>query len=488
MSRINDTFKAIIKPIIESIGKGHMRRSSKLFDMWCSVQSRLDYLYKVQDYHRKREDNEHNPKRIDEDFTQRHTQLRMHFEFVREQQRLLDINNTIDHGTNDAHFEQLFKDWKDYLTYYPKYVCDAMFDMPLPEGTYHDAIAKVLIEGQAKTRRAMYLQRLNNELKLAAENNWYIIFDTLTLDGAVLKDYLQDETAIRDYCRTIGRKVNTALGRPKKASYTDSYKYFIVPEYGDQNGRLHFHCIHLLRRLPVGTCDPNLGRKVRNARVVDSLRGTWKYGFSAPIAVRFHGDAFTRLDNWLLPVDKSGIPIELKPITAIIHYVAKYVCKNTDAKKAFNLKRSKSKWAITLNQLKLNAKTNRISMSRGFGMTMPTMEYLSLDALQQLTRIHWSVSDKNLLLRENARRELSARMQKLTLNQLIQTLPSQTNLLEQLRALIQTTPDHKLLSSGISLTPSLTTTDISNETFYWIWANDLLTKPKPKHEKTFGTK
>src|SRR6476619_6355898 len=75
-----------------------------------------------------------------------------------------------------------------------------------------------------------------------------------------------------------------------------------VPEYGTANGRLHFHAVHFMRTLPTGSVDPNLGRRVRNRRQLNSLQNTWPYGYSMPIAVRYTQDAFSR-SGWLWPVD-----------------------------------------------------------------------------------------------------------------------------------------------------------------------------------------
>src|SRR5437773_8049287 len=59
-----------------------------------------------------------------------------------------------------------------------------------------------------------------------------------------------------------------------------------------------------MRTLPTGSVDPNFGRRVRNRRQLNSLRNTWPYGYSMPIAVRYTQDAFSR-SGWLWPVDRS---------------------------------------------------------------------------------------------------------------------------------------------------------------------------------------
>src|SRR2546430_698495 len=81
--------------------------------------------------------------------------------------------------------------------------------------------------------------------------------------------------------------VLAAEGRKANDSHADCYQYFCVPEYGTANGRLHFHAVHGMRTLPTGSVDPNVGRRVRNRRQLNSLQNTWPYGYSMPIAVRY---------------------------------------------------------------------------------------------------------------------------------------------------------------------------------------------------------
>src|SRR5690606_13968083 len=89
-------------------------------------------------------------------------------------------------------------------------------------------------------------------------------------------------------------------------------------EYGTANGRLHFHAVHFMRTLATGSVDPNIGRRVRNRRQLNSLQNTWPYGYSMPIAVRCTQDAFSR-SGWLSPV-VSFLVIRRPPSSTLFPY------------------------------------------------------------------------------------------------------------------------------------------------------------------------
>lgn len=481
-------FKQVMKPIIEDISKGTLRRQCKYFNMYCEVQSRKEYLQKIRSMFRSKEDNDFSVKRIDEDFTMRSVQYKLHWEFVAETFDLLDINNTIDHPTNTLDMEWIYKDWKTYVERYPLYVLDAMFDVPLKDGTYMDEAAKILVDGMYAMRKGMYEQRLKHEVKLRHSQGWYFVFDTLTLSPEQIKSFVDDKNAIRDYCRKIGRLVNKALGLKAKDSYSDNYKYFIVPEYGDKNGRLHFHCLHIMRELPLNSFDPNLGRKVRNNRLVNTLRNLWKYGYSMPISVRYQRDSFTMRRGWLHPVDKNGTPLQLKPVDAVCAYITKYVAKQTNTKKSFHLRRLQEKWKISLKEIQLQSKVNRVRMSRNFGMTLAPMRSLSMDTLQELTKLSWQVTPYSLLLKEMSRRELCSRVKSISIAQLVTVLPQKESMLKLLRNLIRQTPAYSLRNSILFQTPSLIAMDISKETLDYLKDNGYYHEPKVKHSVTFGSK
>src|SRR5699024_2402439 len=115
--------------------------------------------------------------------------------------------------------------------------------------------------------------------------------------------------ALRDYFRDIGRKALAAEGRKANDSHADCYQYICVPDNGTANGRLPIHAVQHRRTLTTGNDDPELSRRVRNRRQLDSLQNTWPYGYSMPIAVRYTQDAYSR-SGWLWPVDDKGEPLK----------------------------------------------------------------------------------------------------------------------------------------------------------------------------------
>src|SRR5699024_1101250 len=133
----------------------------------------------------------------------------------------------------------------------------------------------------------------------------------------------------RAYFRDIGRIVLVAEGCKDNDSHADSYQYFWVLEDGTANGRLHFHAVHFMRRLPTGSVDPNFDRRGRNRRELNSLQNTRTDGYCMAIAVRDTQDAFSR-SGLLWPVDVKGEPLKAISYMVVGFYVAKYVNKKSD--------------------------------------------------------------------------------------------------------------------------------------------------------------
>src|SRR5205085_1862601 len=126
-----------------------------------------------------------------------------------------------------------------------------------------------------KSRRGFAIQRLMNAMRQAHADGWFIVFDTLTLADDRLEAFYDNPNALRDYFRDIGRMFLAAEGRKANDSHADCYQYFRVREDGTAKGRLQFHTENFMRRLPTGSGDPNIGRRVRNRRQLYSLQDTW---------------------------------------------------------------------------------------------------------------------------------------------------------------------------------------------------------------------
>src|SRR5688572_27959894 len=113
--------------------------------------------------------------------------------------------------------------------------------------------------------------------------------------------------------------VHAAETRKANYSHAACYQYFCVPEYGTPNVLLHCDAAHFMRTLPTGSVDPNLSRRIRNRRQLNSLQNTWPSGYSMPISVCSTQDAFSR-SGWLWHVDAKGEPLKATSYMAVGFY------------------------------------------------------------------------------------------------------------------------------------------------------------------------
>ena len=381
----------------------------------------------------------------------------------------LDINNTIDHiPKGNAHWSMLYEKpvnihWLQLVSKRPLKHIRADYNYAKAKGI-KDECSKMLEESTMKSRRGFTVQRLMNAMRQAHSDGWYVVFDTLTLADDRIQAFYDNPNALRDYFRDIGRMVLTAEGRSVHDSSSDCYQYFCVPEYGTQHGRLHFHAVHLMRTLPLGSVDPNFGKLVRTNRQINSLQNTWPYGYSMPIAVRYSQDAFSRA-GWLWPVDAKGEPLKATSYMAVGFYVAKYVNKKSDfdiAAKGLGA----NEWNKSL-QTKINLipkKVFRIRMSRNFGMKLKSMTHLSAECLIQLTQLAYDSTPFNNVLKQNAKKELKSRLAATSVATVLEAQPVTTNLLKFMRALTRTIGASNLRNFIASMTQKLTFMDTSDET------------------------
>lgn len=399
--------------------------------------------------------------------------LRREREYAEAMFSRLDINNTIYTPLSDAF--RVFEKHIDKVT--QKYIRNHRWIVamlgPKPDA-YYDEVALNLVKATYKSRASEVRQRLDYEVNLRHEMGWYFVFDTLTLDSARVADFYRDNRAITDYTRAIGRRVCSALGVPY-SQHTDHYRYFCVPEYGSKEGRLHFHILHMCRELPSGTTDPNIRRRSRDAREIDTFKGVWPYGQTQPLAVRYQGDAFSKTRRWLWPIDKKTfMPIQSRPVGAVIGYISKYVSKNLDfaSTLAKPFQKEDYKWQLTLRKLSMTGeqfrRSFRVRMSRNLGRPQLDLNPLSDTTVLQMTRLHWTVTPYSALLKRASRRELCLRLADAPLRTLIVAMPVTSNLLTCLRNLMKATQESNPLNSISVIVPRLTAEDISDETALFI--------------------
>lgn len=191
---------------------------------------------------------------------------------------------------------------------------------------------RLVRERGLSARKSEQITRISWELEDAAEAGWYPVFVTLTVRPA---DY--DKVFVRgsDAWRNYYRRVNAAVGRAcglsrREADRADVHRYFAVVERGGRNGRLHIHVLHLVKKLPSHTYDPNRGSVLPSRREIASWKEFWPYGFVSAVAVRWSpNDRFAR-DGWKWPVVKVGQcwePYRSKGMLAVARYIGKYLHK-----------------------------------------------------------------------------------------------------------------------------------------------------------------
>lgn len=433
-------------------------------------------------------------------------ELMRHFYYATEVRSLLAINNTIDQGliydsgrwsslyfVDELYEGSLSQSWNKYITTYTQKRLRLDFGfIKLP--AIQDEASKIVTRMTYASRRSEYVQRLFHAVEQAHKRGWYMVFDTISLRNDAVKDFYETPTALRDYFRRIGQLVSSADLRrlspgthphsatAVRSNMADCFQYFCVPEYGTQEGRLHFHALYFIRTLPDGSRDPNLGLSshYRIRRQLDTLKCLWDYGFNDPRIVRYAGDAYGRL-GYLAHVNPKTKKAEpFKPPIAVARYISKYVSKQVNSVLDSKGLNGEERWLTTASQFVMNNRKHfRVRMSRGFGRLEESMSDLSLSSMRELCLISSSVTPKTRLIKSCVRRELKRRLGTLTIAELLAIKPETINLLASLRDLILKNENLNLQSSTVIIAPHLNVMDVSNETLEWLRERHLLTSQQP---------
>lgn len=202
---------------------------------------------------------------------------------------------------------------KAYLTDMEQHLADLMSQR------YHQAMAK------------QHYFTLMCEIAYRAKQNWYFIFNTLTVKPEVYhhafnKDAKYFRTYIRAFDRDAARAAHQSI---RKARNQDYHLYLACTEQGSQNGRLHLHIVHATKQLPTHCTDPNYGRTQPSERLLPTLRRYWTAGRSDPRMVRYSPNDAYGLAGYRWPLDK-GEPLQIKSPLAIANYISKYIQQGYD--------------------------------------------------------------------------------------------------------------------------------------------------------------
>ncbi len=245
----------------------------------------------------------------------------------------------------------------------------ALFDLMLkPAGSskFYD----VLGEFSRATARKSWEARLQLEAFEATENQWFIVFDTITYDPGQYRDevmygkyWAQYRTSVQN---AVVRRIFGSVKQFKLSgrNYHDYVRYFAVPEL-HKDGRTHLHILWFMKELPDVSSNacPNMFREVPNRRQIDGWP-PFKYGrIAMRIAVRYTGDAFTKRLGWRWPVGSDGQRIPFNDVFAIARYVAKYLDKpRPEALKSCRVRTSQSLGLTRLQSYLQNLSIPQLTM------------------------------------------------------------------------------------------------------------------------------
>lgn len=195
-------------------------------------------------------------------------------------------------------------------------------------------------KGSINARKRDSLALLRLECQERANQGWFFVFNSLTVDNEYLSEVFDARSsAWSDYIRSVDRACALSLYNSCSDAFEarqngdEFHSYFAVVERGHKTGRLHIHCLHIFKSLPNGCYDPNAGLIQPYRREITFLKKFWKFGHSSPIAVRFNNsDAYAK-KFWRYPVVKLGSnyqPLPCKQVDALITYIGKYLTKSFD--------------------------------------------------------------------------------------------------------------------------------------------------------------
>lgn len=211
----------------------------------------------------------------------------------------------------------------------------------------YSKLMRRLAENQTISRKMATVWQATQQTEYAFENDWFIIFDTLTIDRAVKQYtnhkgevyYVQedfDECVTRhwhNYRKRIAQKVGIAVyGSARNArnyKQEDYIHHLGCVEYGEKTGRIHMHVVFWCKDIPDDwKIDPNANRTVPNYREIPAIKRMWPFGYSTPIAVRISPvDAWAKA-GYRWPVDRNtGVELKISGPAGVGAYVAKYLGK-----------------------------------------------------------------------------------------------------------------------------------------------------------------
>ena len=265
----------------------------------------------------------------------------------KKEKKVLDliINSLLNNGVNnktEKNYREARLEWKKLPKTTEEHSIEIFDDYVKRNSNNHRAITKIFLRNLREQTKAARKEELTNrlmyEIAEAHGKDWFVVFNTLTVRNEHIDEVFENSKIWQEYIRCVSAAVGGKEG----------HRYFAVTEIGSKTGRLHIHVIHMMKRLPEKASDPNSGRLIPTYREIGAFKGMWKYGFSAPIAVRLSTkDAYAKI-GWRWPARKTAAGHEALKNGhpgAIAAYLGKYITKAN----ATNLGR-KYKWRTKMTR------------------------------------------------------------------------------------------------------------------------------------------
>lgn len=224
----------------------------------------------------------------------------------------------------------------DWLKEPNRKIVAALFSgLPKPGKNKPDDLRQAVLDQMVQTgknaRAAQQRTLLEHEIAYRAKNQWFMLFNTLTVrDGELSNVFSATSDAFQSYIRRIDAlAAKASYGSVRKALSHDYHTYFAVVELGGNTGRLHIHCLHFLRDLPEGCNDPNYGKSLPDRRELTAFKSLWTYGFSSPVMVRYSPQDAYGLAGYRWPYDtRKQNALTIGSPLRIGSYMAKYITKS----------------------------------------------------------------------------------------------------------------------------------------------------------------
>jgi len=261
------------------------------------------------------------------------------------------------------------KNWPDRETHFsdmfnleaPNY--STMVDKPFPLGLLELSNRNMIYRSTSA--------RIQLEIKHALEKNWFMVFNTLTVNPLHYNEVFKTGSSCWiNYIRKIKRHIGAKLYGSKRAAEImekqgySYFEYFAVVEYGGKTGRMHIHVLMFMPVLPRGAVDPNSGIKVPIKSEINTFKQFWPYGYSSPVAVRFGGnDAYGRL-AWKWPLDVNLEPRKSSDPGKVAGYLVKYLQKAQKQSIGKDSKTWKSRISHNLGKKQLNQSISLLNPSQ----------------------------------------------------------------------------------------------------------------------------